>query len=52
MVKRFNMDNVIVVLIIALAAGYVIRSFVNKMKNDKECGCGCSRNCSEPPSKA
>jgi hypothetical protein len=34
------MDNVLVILILALAAGYVIRRFFFKKGN--ACGCGCS----------
>lgn len=37
------MDKFIVFLIIALAAGYVIRRFF--FKKQTGCGCGCSGGC-------
>lgn len=41
------MDKFIVFLIIALAAGYVIRRFFFK----KQTGCGCSGGCDAPKKK-
>jgi hypothetical protein len=38
------MDKLIVFLIIAVAAGFLIRRFF--FKKDNSCGCGCSGGCS------
>ncbi|MEA4857972.1 MAG: FeoB-associated Cys-rich membrane protein [Solidesulfovibrio sp.] len=43
------MDKVIVFLIIALAAGYVIRRFF--FKKSSGCGCGCNGGCQSPEKK-
>ena len=36
------MQTLIVVLIVAIAAAFLIRNFLKKFKQEKACGCGCS----------
>jgi hypothetical protein len=37
------MENIIVILIVALAAGFIGRSFYRKyIKKNQSCSCGCS----------
>ena len=36
------MENVIVVLIVALAAGLLGRGYYKKYKSGNQCGCGCT----------
>lgn len=47
--KEEPVDKVIVFLIIALAAGYVIRRFF--FKKSSGCGCGCNGGCQSPEKK-
>jgi len=36
------MENLLVILIVALAAGYLVRRFWKSAKEDVICSCGCS----------
>jgi len=36
------MQSLIVVLIVAIAAAFLIRNFLKKFKRQDTCGCGCS----------
>lgn len=42
------MDNLIVILIVAIACAYMFRRFYRSTK--KDAGCGCARECSEKDS--
>jgi hypothetical protein len=51
------MEGVLVILIVALAAGYVVRKLMKGLKQDAACGCGCSscgmhKTCVEPEKDA
>jgi hypothetical protein len=51
------MQTLIVILIVAIAAAFLIRNFLKKFKQEKACGCGCSScpadpaSCGENPEK-
>jgi hypothetical protein len=36
------MENIVVILIVALAAGLLGRSYHRKYKKGNQCGCGCT----------
>ena len=36
------MDNLLVILIVALAGGYIVKRFYKTAKNQAGCGCGCN----------
>jgi hypothetical protein len=36
------MQSVIVILIVAIAAAFLIRNFIKKFKQEDACSCGCS----------
>jgi hypothetical protein len=35
------MQTLIVILIVAIAAAFLIRNFLKKFKQEDQCGCGC-----------
>jgi hypothetical protein len=51
------MQTLIVILIVAIAAAFLIRNFLKKFKHEDACGCGCSScptdpaSCEEKPEK-
>jgi len=54
------MDQVIVALIVAVAVGLTVRSFIKTYKGESSCGCGgcscasnkdCNQDVSTPPKK-
>jgi hypothetical protein len=42
------MQTLIVILIVAVAAAFLIRNFLKKIKKEDQCGCGCT-SCSADP---
>jgi hypothetical protein len=36
------MDNLLVILIVVLAGGYIVKRFYSTAKNQAACGCGCN----------
>ena len=36
------MNNLLVILIVALAGGYIVKRFYKTAKNQAACGCGCN----------
>ena len=51
------MQTLIVILIVAIAAAFLIRRFLKKFKQEEACDCGCSScptdaaSCEENPEK-
>jgi Na+/glutamate symporter len=44
------LDLILVIVIVALAAWYVFRSFIKSTKSDNNCGGSCGHSCSSCPS--
>jgi len=44
------MQTLIVILIVAIAAAFLIRKFLKKFKQEEACGCGCSSCPTDPAS--
>jgi hypothetical protein len=42
------MQTIIVILIVAIAAAFLIRNFLKKFKQDDQCSCGCSACPTDP----
>jgi len=42
------MQTLIVILIVAIAAAFLIRNFLKKFKHEEACGCGCSSCPTDP----
>ena len=36
------MENLLVIIIVALAGAYIVRTFYRRWKGEEDCGCGCS----------
>ena len=43
-IRGINMENLLIILIVALAGVYVVRKFWRSSKKDKTCCCSCSNN--------
>jgi hypothetical protein len=42
------MQTLIVILIVAIAAAFLIRNFLKKFKQEDQCGCGCASCPTDP----
>jgi hypothetical protein len=40
--KTFNMQTTIVIIIVCLAAAYLVKTLIRKPKDQDSCGCGCT----------
>jgi hypothetical protein len=44
------MQTLIVILIVAIAAAFLVRNFLKKFKQEDQCGCGCASCPTDPTS--
>ncbi|NOQ20782.1 MAG: FeoB-associated Cys-rich membrane protein [Desulfobacterales bacterium] len=44
------MQTIVAILIVAIAAGFLIRNFLKKIKKEDQCGCGCTSCPTDPAS--